>query len=100
MTDTIDELTDPHGAMTCQPDRRISAIARFFWTRCLQRRNAVIGAVAGVLSVLAAPPVASAQEAVISTTAAPLGSGTPASRLNLYAVKPRSATDRSLALPS
>jgi len=86
--------------MTCQPDRRISNIARFFSARYLQRGNVPIGAVAGVLFALMAPPVATAQEALMSTTAAPLGSGTAASRLNLDTVKPRSATDHSLALPS
>src|SRR5262245_566639 len=86
--------------MTSQSGRRMSAIARFFSARCLQRRTLSIGAVAGVLFALTAPSVATAQEAVISTTAAPLGSGTAASRLTLATVTPRSATDRSLALPS
>src|SRR5262252_10008245 len=86
--------------MIRQSGRRISAIARFCSAPCLQRRNLPIGAVAGVLCALAAPPVATAQEAVMSTTAAPLVSGTAASRLTLDAVKPASATDHSLALPS
>src|SRR5262249_41588483 len=85
--------------MTCQPGRRIDAIARFFSARCPHRRSVPIGAVAGLLYALTASPVATAQEAVISTTAAPSGSGT-ASQLNLATVKPRSATDGSLALPS
>jgi hypothetical protein len=46
------------------------------------------------------PIVATAQEAVMSTTVAPLGSGTATSRINLDAVKPKPATDRGLALPS
>jgi hypothetical protein len=46
-----------------------------------------------------APLVVTAQEAVMSTTVAPLSSGTT-SRLNLDAVKPKPATDRGLALPS
>src|SRR5262249_21781881 len=86
--------------MTCQLGRRFSAIARFLSARCLHRRNVPIGAVAGFLYILTVSPVATAQEAVMSTPAHPLGSGTAASRLNLDAVKPRSATDHSLAMPS
>src|SRR5262252_172544 len=54
--------------MTCQLDRRMSAIARFFSARCLQgRRDVPIGAVVGVLYALTAPHAAMAQEAVMST---------------------------------
>jgi hypothetical protein len=41
-----------------------------------------------------------AQEAVMATSVAPVGSGAATTRLNLDAVKPQSATDRALALPS
>jgi hypothetical protein len=47
-----------------------------------------------------APLVATAQEAVMLTTAAPLGSGTATSRISLDTVDPKPATDRGLALPS
>jgi hypothetical protein len=55
---------------------------------------------AWALYALVAPLVATAQEAVMSTTVASLGSGTATSRINFDAVKPKPATDRGLALPS
>jgi hypothetical protein len=55
---------------------------------------------AAVLRALMAPSVATAQDAVISTTVAPLSSGITTSRINFDAVKPRPATDRGLTLPS
>src|SRR5262245_42568963 len=58
----------------------------------------VVGALA--LCALMSAVRVIAQEANISTTVAPLGSGTVASRINLDAVKRQPATDRSLALPS
>ena len=57
-------------------------------------------AAAWTLLALMAPVLATAQEAVMSTTVASLGSGTATSRINLDPVKPRPATDRGLALPS
>jgi len=55
---------------------------------------------AWALYALIAPLAAAAQEAVISTTVAPPGSGTLTSRINFDEVKPKPATDRTLALPS
>jgi len=52
------------------------------------------------LYALTSPVRVIAQDANISTAAASLGSGTVASRINLDAVKPKPAADRSLALPS
>jgi hypothetical protein len=57
-------------------------------------------AAAWALYALMAPLVATAQEAVMLTTAAPLGSGTATSQINLDAVRPKPATDHGLALPS
>lgn len=60
-----------------------------------------MGVVAALaLHALVTPPDANAQEAVMSTTVAPLDSGTATSRISLDVVKPRPATDRGLALPS
>ena len=55
---------------------------------------------AWALYALMAPLVATAQEALMSTAVASLGSGIATSRINLDAVKPKPATDRGLALPS
>src|SRR5215510_7292569 len=52
------------------------------------------------LCALMHPVRVTAQEANISTTVAPLGSGTLTSRTNLDAIKPKPATDRGVALPS
>ncbi len=57
-------------------------------------------AAAWALSALMTPFVATAQEAVMSTTVAPVGSGTATSRIDLRSVEPKPATDRGLALPS
>jgi len=82
-------------------DRRMTLVARFFAGRCPRRRNLRMGVVAaGAMYALTAPLVATAQEAVMSTTVASLGSGTPTSQINLDAVKPKPATDRGVALPS
>jgi hypothetical protein len=65
-------------------------------------RGRRLGVVAGALVFyFSMPPVlATAQEANMSTTVASLGSGTATSLINFDAVKPKSATDRGLALPS
>jgi hypothetical protein len=55
--------------------------------------------VATLLSVLLSS-AAGAQEVVMSTMAAPLGSGAAASGVNINTVKPAAATDRGLALPT
>jgi hypothetical protein len=52
------------------------------------------------LYTLAAPLVAAAQEANVSTTVASVGSGIATSRINFQAVSARSATDHRLQLPS
>ena len=49
---------------------------------------------------LLTPAVATAQDAVMSTTAAPVGSGSANSRIDLDVLKPKPATDRGLALPA
>ena len=59
-----------------------------------------MGAAASALLALMAPHTAAAQEVVMSTTVAPLGSGTATSRLNLDAVKPQPGGGRGLALPA
>jgi hypothetical protein len=55
---------------------------------------------AWALYALMAPPVATAQEALMSTAVASLGSGIATSRINFDEVKPKPATDRGLAVPS
>jgi hypothetical protein len=77
-----------------RPRGRVSA-----W-RGPRLRNAPIGLLAGFLFALSSSGVATAQEVLLSTMAAPLGEGAATSRLNLNTVKPPSATDRGLALPS
>jgi len=59
-----------------------------------------MGVVTAWAFALMAPLAATAQEAVMLTTVAPLGSGTATSRINLDTVEPKPATDRGLALPS
>jgi hypothetical protein len=62
------------------------------------RRCAVLAATA--LCSLLAPVCTAAQEANISTSVASPGSGPSTSLINLDAVAPKPATDRSLALPT
>jgi hypothetical protein len=81
----------------------MTLVASFSAGSCPSRPNLRLGvAAAGVLALyaLGAPLVATAQEAVMSTTVAPLGSGAATSQINLDAVTPKPATDRGLALPS
>jgi len=59
-----------------------------------------MGVVAAVLYALIAPGFATAQEVLMSTIVAPLGSGTATSRMTMDTVKPLPATDRGLAVPS
>jgi hypothetical protein len=60
----------------------------------------VVAAASMSLYALVPPPLATAQEANMSTTVASLGSGTANSLINLDAVKAKPAADRGLALPS
>src|SRR5262245_26171171 len=79
----------------------MTLVVRFSGGRCPHRRNLPTGAVAAwALYALMAPLVATAQEAVMLTTAAPLGSGTAPSQINLDTINPKPATDRGIALPS
>src|SRR5262245_17613085 len=65
------------------------------------RHNLRMGVLAAfALYALMLPVRLTAQEANISTTIVPLGSGTVTSRINLDTVKPKPATDRGLGLPS
>jgi hypothetical protein len=87
--------------MTCRVDRKMALVAGFFGGHCQHRRNRRIGVVAAwALYALMVPRVATAQEAVMLTTVAPLDSGAATSRINLDTVAPKPATDRGLALPS
>ena len=88
--------------MSCRLDRRTTCGAGLFGARCTRRRKLRTGVVVAALALRAvmAPPVASAQDAVMSTTVAPLSSGIATSRINFDAVKPRPATNRGLTLPS
>jgi hypothetical protein len=86
--------------MTSPIDRRTRAVVRLAARRSPRRRNLSLGIAAAVVYALMAPGVATAQEALMSTTVAPLASGATTSRLNLDTVKPQSATIGGLALPS
>ena len=87
--------------MTSRPVHRMTAVVRVCWSRRPSRWHLRLGVAAAWVSyTLMAPVAATAQDAVMSTTVAPLGSGSATSRLNLDAVKPRPATYRGLALPS
>jgi hypothetical protein len=78
----------------------MTLVANFSGGRCLRRRNLRMGVAAGALYALTVPLVATAQEAVMSTSVASLGSGTASSRINFDAVTSKPAADRGLALPS
>jgi hypothetical protein len=76
----------------------MTLVSSFSAGGCPRRRYLRMGVLAaGAMYALTAPLVATAQEAVMSTTVA---SGTATSRINLDSVTPKPATDRGLALPS
>src|SRR4051812_45704824 len=79
------------------PGRRMTLVANLCMGCYPGRRNLRLGVAGGVLYALTVPFVATAQEAVMSTSAS---FGTATSRINLDAVTPKPATDRGLALPS
>src|SRR4051812_6108409 len=81
-------------------DRQIRAVPRLPACISPRRRNVSMGVVAAVLYALIAPGFAAAQEVLMSTIVAPLGSGTATSRMTMDTVKPLPATDRGLAVPS
>src|SRR5262245_33674485 len=80
---SLARIRAPH-PMSCRIDRSLRMRVVAAWALC----------------ALMAPSVAAAQEAVMLTTAAPLGSGTATSRINLDTVEPKPVTNRGLALPS
>src|SRR5262245_23046196 len=86
--------------MSCRLDRQMALVAGFSSGHCLSRRNLRLRVVAAWVFALMAPLVGTAQEAVMLTTVAPVGSGTATSRINLDTIAPKPATDRGLALPS
>jgi hypothetical protein len=65
-----------------------------------RRRKLWMGVVAASVLCPMAPAVATAQDAVMSTTVASVGSNSTASRINLDTVKAKPATDRGLTLPA
>src|SRR4051812_28273248 len=77
----------------------MTLVANVWVGLCPRRGSLRMGVAAGVLYALTVPFIATAQEAVMSTSAS-IGSGTATSRINLDAVAPNPATERGLALPS
>src|SRR5262245_44535288 len=87
--------------MSCRINRQMALVVSFSGGCCPRRRTLQMGVVAAwALFALMVPLVATAQEAVMLTTVAPLGSGAATSRINLDTVEPKPAADRGLALPS
>ena len=87
--------------MTYCLNRRTTFIAGLSPGRRPNRQNLKMTVAAALAScALMAPVLATAQEANLSTTVAPVGSGTATSRIDIATVTPRPATDRGLALPS
>lgn len=86
--------------MICRLDRQMALNLGFSAVLCPHRPNLRIRVVAVCAFALMASLVATAQEAVMLTTVAPLGSGAATSRINFNTVEPKPATDRGLALPS
>jgi hypothetical protein len=86
--------------MICRFDPGMSFVVTSFANRSRHRALRMGVAFAWALYALIAPHAATAQEAVMSTTAAPLGSGTVTSRINFEEIKPKPATDRNLAVPT
>src|SRR5205085_4870741 len=84
--------------MSCWLDRRTACVAGLSGGRCARPRKLRTGVVVVALALraLMAPPAAHAQDAVMSTTVAPLSAGITTSRINFDAVKPRPASDRGL----
>jgi hypothetical protein len=102
MTDTLYRLAQiAHRTVTCRLDYQVTLVVSFSAGRCPRRRNLRMGPVAAwAICALMAPLDARAQEALMSTTVASLGSGIATSRINLDELNPKPATHRGLAVPS
>ncbi len=103
MTDTLYEglRESAHRTVTCRLDCQVTLVVSFSAGRRPRRRNLRMGRVAAwAVYALMAPLDASAQEALMSTTVASLGSGIATSRINLDELNPKPATHRGLAVPS